>query len=411
MTRVVQDTAAVPSSMPRLGRLMAAYSGAQLVLAVCVTGAMQVMLPNQIAEVAGEHKVAVFGLVTGVGAVANMIAQPVSGALSDRTATRFGRRMPWLVGGAAGGLVALAVLGSATTVLWIAVCWGLMQLCVGAMTAPLSAVVPDGAPVEKRGLVSALGGIGMFVGALAGVAVAAAFGERLPTGYLTLGGLLAVGCALCAALAGERPGTRSAGAGLQWRLPHVADHPDFAWAFLARFLIVLGYQALLSYLRYILSDYIGLSVSEANAAMPTLAAVVTIAVLAGLLPVAILSDRMGRRKVFVVVASLVIAGSAAIPLVWPTLNGLYVSLAIAGLGIGGYAGVDQALMTQVLPRAEDSGRDLGLLNIANNGAQVLAPLAASLVIAFCGGYPVLYASAIVLAVLGAVAIVPIKSVR
>jgi MFS family permease len=67
-------------------------------------------------------------------------------------------------------------------------------------------------------------------------------------------------------------------------------------------------------------------------------------------------------------------------------------------------------MTQVLPNASDAGKDLGVLNIAQAGGQVVAPLVASVVIG-AAGYPALYGFAAVLAALAALAILPIKSVR
>ena len=40
-----------------------------------------------------------FGLVTGVGAAVSVFANPAFGAISDRTTSRFGRRVPWVVAG------------------------------------------------------------------------------------------------------------------------------------------------------------------------------------------------------------------------------------------------------------------------------------------------------------------------
>jgi MFS family permease len=84
---------------------------------------------------------------------------------------------------------------------------------------------------------------------------------------------------------------------------------------------------------------------------------------------------------------------------------------ISGLGFGCYMAVDNALFTEVLPRNEDAGKDLGIANIAAALPQVLAPAVAGLVIAVTGGYQGLFAVALVLAVAGALCIIPIRSVR
>src|SRR5689334_4694310 len=75
------------------------------------------LLPNQVQAIAGSaHKVAVLGWVTGIGAAVAMISNPVSGALSDRTTSRFGRRHPWTVCGALAGAAALALLAGQSTI-------------------------------------------------------------------------------------------------------------------------------------------------------------------------------------------------------------------------------------------------------------------------------------------------------
>jgi len=107
---------------------------------------------------------------------------------------------------------------------------------------------------------------------------------------------------------------------------------------------------------------------------------------------------------------VIVAISAVIPIFAPTVTGALVAVALGGVGFGIYLAVDQALMTQVLPNSTDAGKDLGVLNIAQAGGQVIAPLIASLVIGLAG-YPVLYGFAAVMAVLAALAILPIKGVR
>ncbi|MFC9489029.1 MFS transporter, partial [Streptomyces hydrogenans] len=80
-------------------------------------------------------------------------------------------------------------------------------------------------------------------------------------------------------------------------------------------------------------------------------------------------------------------------------------------GFGCYMAVDTALVTMVLPKAEDAARDMGVLNVANAGPQIVAPFVASAVVSIGGGYTPLFLVAAVLSVLGALAVRPIRSVR
>ncbi len=84
---------------------------------------------------------------------------------------------------------------------------------------------------------------------------------------------------------------------------------------------------------------------------------------------------------------------------------------VNGLAFGCYMAVDTALVTMVLPKAEDAARDMGVLNIATAGPQIVAPFIASVIVSLSGGYTALFVVAAVLAVAGAPAVKPIRSVR
>ena len=125
-----------------------------------------------------------------------------------------------------------------------------------------------------------------------------------------------------------------------------------------------------------------------------------------------LSDRLGRRKVFVIVASLVMAGAMVVPLVMPTITGMIIFTALNGLGFGCYMAVDGALMSEVLPSEGTFAKDLGVLNIAGALPFSLAPALAPAILALSGGsYGVLFTVAGGCAIVGAAAIWPVKGVR
>jgi MFS family permease len=124
----------------------------------------------------------------------------------------------------------------------------------------------------------------------------------------------------------------------------------------------------------------------------------------------ILSDRTGRRKLPVTVAGLVMAVGAALLALWPSWPAAMAAAAITGLGYGVYLSVDAALVTQVLPTAAARAKDLGIINIANSGPQVLAPAVAAPLVSQLGGYRSLYLSVAVITVLGSLFVQRIRSV-
>ena len=368
-------------------------------------GPIQVLLAQQAEAVDAAHKETVLALVTGLGAAVSTVLNPVWGAFSDRTVLRIGRRLPWVLGGLVVGVVAMVVLSQATTVLAMCVGWCLAQGGLNAMLAAITATVPDQVPVLQRGAVGGWLAIAQTLGVVLGSGIAMATGS-IAAGYLTTAGLLVVlSLPYCldsrdVALAPEdRPPfdalrfVRSF-----WVSPR--EHPDFAWAWITRFLMNLANALLLLYLLYYLQDAVDLSRKAAEAGvfrLTLLYAVLTVvtAILGG-----IWSDRLARRKVFVTASGYVIAAALLLLAFVHSYPGAYVGAAILGIGFGIYTAVDFALITQVLPTDADRAKDLGVINIANALPQVLAPGVAALVLGLGAGYPTLYVLAALAAVLG-----------
>ena len=125
-----------------------------------------------------------------------------------------------------------------------------------------------------------------------------------------------------------------------------------------------------------------------------------------------LSDRTGRRKIFVLTASTIYGLALFVIALAGDVNGFLVGMAIAGLGFGMYMAVDLALVADVLPDKANAAKDLGVLNIAGALPSSIAPAIAPVILAISSGsYGVLYAIAGLCAIIGAFAILPVKGVR
>jgi MFS family permease len=183
---------------------------------------------------------------------------------------------------------------------------------------------------------------------------------------------------------------------------------DFAWAFGTRFLVQLGNAMATLYLLYFLRDKV--HYADADDGLALLIVIYTAATVLTVVVGGVLSDRTGRRKPSVIVSGYVMAVAAAILAFWPTWTGAIVAAVILGLGFGVYLSVDQALITQVLPAADDRARDLGVINIANSAPQVLGPAIAFPLVSYLGGYPVLYLAAAAVTILGSVLVTRIRGI-
>jgi MFS family permease len=376
-------------------------------------GPIQVLLAQQAAELSPGSKELVFGLVTGVGAAVSVVSNPLFGALSDRTTSRFGRRLPWVVLGALTGAAALLVLAAAETVVVMLLWWCLAQAGLNAMLAAITATIPDQVPVSQRGVVGGWVAVAQTLGVVGGVGIATATGG-VAAGFVATAAAVVVLAVPFVLRSGDLPlgrerrrafGLKELVAGF-WVDPRL--HPDFGWAWLTRFLVNLGNALGTLYLFFYLQDAVGHADPEAGVFVLTgiyAATLVATTVVGG-----IWSDRVGRRRVFVTVAGLVAATASVILAVTQTWPGALVAAVVLGAGYGVYTSVDFALITQVLPEAASRAKDLGVINVANALPQVFAPFLATMLVTLAGGYTSLYLFSAAVCVAGSVLVYRIRGV-
>jgi MFS family permease len=373
---------------------------------------IQVLLPEQIASIALSDKENVLGLVTALGAAAAVVVNPLAGALSDRTTLPgYGRRHVWTLGGALLGALSLVFLSRQHTVPGVALGWIAAQTCFNAMLASLTAAVPDRVPVGQRGAVSGWVGIPQVLGLVLGVVLVTAVVSGTANGYVAVAiavALLALPFALSTPDDPLPRAYRPAGGLLAGMWVSPRRHPDFAWAWLTRFLVQLGNALGTLYLLYFLTDRV--HHPDPQTGLLTLILVYTAALVATTVVAGRRSDRTGRRKVFVVYSGMVMAVAALLLAAWPVWPVAVAAAAILGAGYGVYVAVDAALITQVLPRAANRAKDLGVINIANSAPQVLGPALSAPIVVHLGGYPVLYLVTALVTLAGSVLVRQIRSV-
>ncbi|MFF9144703.1 MFS transporter [Streptomyces sp. NPDC014861] len=379
-------------------------------------GPLQILLAQQaegFAPGSGLSKESLLAWVTGVGAVVSLAANPLFGALSDRTVSRHGRRTPWIVAGSAGGALSLLLLGAADAVWMLFVGWCLVQLTLNAAFAAVTAAVPDRVPRGQRGVVGGWLGAAQILGVVAGTGLATAVGG-IGAGYAACAVFTLLGVAPYVLRhpdlrldAAYRPAWswRRFAAGF-WLSPRA--YPDLAWAWLTRFLINLSNALVLLYLFYYLRDR--LHHPDPGTGVLILTAVNGVTLLATVVAGGVWSDRIGRRKPFVLWSGVLMAAATGMLAGWQTWNGALVAAALLGIGFGVFTSVDFALMTDVLPTAHDRGKDLGVINVANALPQVAAPALAAPLVTHLGGYRALYLVSAALGLAGAVLVRRIRDV-
>ncbi len=188
---------------------------------------------------------------------------------------------------------------------------------------------------------------------------------------------------------------------------------DFGWAWLSRVFFTTGSCFLQAYQPFFLLDALHMSPADVPHLMFRSTLVQAAMVVIWSLISGRLSDRTGLRKPFVMAGSTLQGLGLWVIAFSHSYSMLLLGVGLVGMGHGVYEGVDLALVTDVLPdRARHAAKDLGLLNIANTLPQVIAPLAAPVILAISrGDYLLLFAVAGAVAVLGSVFLLPLKNVR
>ncbi len=392
------------------------------VLLTLYVAVLNVLLPNQIENIDPIAKATNLGIIFAITSIFSTTITPLSGALSDRTRTRFGRRTPWILFGALIGGAAIIAIPYMPGLVGITAAWLVATVALNSMQTPITTVIAERFTPGERGMVSGVVGAAMTCGVSAGTVFGGMFAHDLHLAYFVLGVGIITACCAFVLLNPEHKTEAAAPAPLRlgaflrsfWVSPR--EHPDFAWAFMGRFTIYMGYQAIVTYLLYILQDHIGLTQAQANVTIARLATITFVALAFSGLVSGWLSDKLGRRKPLVFIAALFIAAAVAAPLVAPTMQGMIIYAGLIGIGYGAFMSVDLALMTQVLPKgsgsSDSTGKDLGILATAINVPQIISPvLSAALLGATGNNYALLFIAAGAFVFIGAFLVLPIRSVR
>ncbi len=393
--------------------------------------------------------VVALSIVQGIGAIAAMIANPLIGRLSDRTTSRWGMRRPWILISSAIFAVGMLLLAfGPADLVWLTIGWAITQTGFNGMLAVYVALLPDQVPERLRGRVSATLGIAQNLATLAAVWLIGLFAAgtiRFDDGGSVVGGepsspmrfLVPLAIALITALLLffalariDRRMDRSqvtpftAGTFFGSFVFNPRKNPDFTWAFVSRAFFMLGIAYLIVYQAPYWEGHLGFRGGDLDQAvlwgtLATVGGTVISGYIAGRL-----SDRMQRRKAFVLGSALLYAASLVVLSAVPgDSSGLWLALAgffVGGIAQGIYFGIDLALVTDVLPNREaDAAKDLGVFNIASAGPQFIAPFIAPVFLGLSlfgnaegqHNFVALFVFAAVCSAIGALLVLPIRSVK
>jgi MFS family permease len=368
-----------------------------LYIALMTPGIM--LLPFKLMEIDPTGYTASFGLVSGISALFALIGNPLGGAISDRTNISFGRRRTWILIGSLIGSASLLWIGKASSVWEILIATCFLQFFLNFVGAAYTSLIPDQVSVEKQGTISGLMGLSLPIGMVIGMGTMMAMTSAPSfTKWLIVAIFGAVGAVVSTFLIRDgkveiekleiETETLSFKEKMNKIYPNPRKYPEFSWAIVSKFLLMMGYFSIL-YLSVMLVNRLGMDQTEASNSvgvinMIGLAGAAIASVLGG-----IFSDRIKKQKPFLFLSAVAIVIGLLIFAFVPSYTAVIVAVAILGIGQGCFGAVDTALVARILPNKLDASKDFGILNVANALPQSIIPALAPLLLNI-GGWTFFY---------------------
>ncbi|MEZ0395743.1 MAG: MFS transporter [Anaerolineales bacterium] len=329
------------------------------------------------------QKNTVLGLMTFAGLIIAMIVQPLSGWLSDRWVSRFGRRRPLIVIGTLFDFVFLSILGWAGGLTWLVIGYLGLQFSSNIAHGPAQGLLPDRVAPQKLGLASA---IKTVVDMAALIVASLAAGNLLDPAsrdparvLIVVMAVMFVSTLITVLFTPEEPTSaetvqRAALAARQTQAarprPDFKAHASYWWLIAERFLFLFGIYGIQQFAQYYIGDV--LKAENPVQATGNLMAALTVGLLILALTGGWLADRLGAKRVLAA-ASLLTGLGCLLLLLADTVGMLTLYGSVVGAGVGLFLTANWALANRLAP-AENAGLFIGLTNIATAGSGAVGRL-------------------------------------
>ncbi|MBO1269002.1 MFS transporter [Arthrobacter cavernae] len=363
----------------------------------------------------------IVGNVLGYGAIGAFLGNSLFGRLSDRSRSRFGMRRPYMIAGVLVMAGAFFMIAVAADVWMLALGWFVAQFGANAAYGPFTATLADQLPEKQHARVSALIGIMQNVAIFAATWIASLLSSNILAMFMVpavIGVIAVVAYAfvLPDKVQREKPEPFRFGMLAKTFWVNPVKYPDFGFAWWSRFLVIAANMLFITFRFPYVMNRMGVPAEEVPAVVSQGVLWYTITLIASGYIAGWLSDRIGRRKVFVFASSAIFAVGTYMLLHIDSVGQFYLVEAFIGIGYGIYMSIDLALVLQILPNTKERGKDLGVFNIANALPSSLAPFIGAWLLALgaTGGMPnyeLLLIAAALAALAGAFIILPIKKVK
>lgn len=353
-----------------------------------------------------------FSALTTVGLLLALIVQPIAGAISDRSLSRFGRRRPMMVQWSLVCALLLSALAFAPNFPILFVVYCLLQIASNMAHGPAQGLIPDLVPPAHHGAAS---GVKTFLdnatlvmaGLLTGTVLLSISSDlyhsaRVAIFAIILLLLFFLGVTVFTTretpLRREELPQESLRQAVVHSLSVIGNAADlwredraYAWLVLVRLLFLAGVNLVANYGQFYFKDIVLAgdphAAQRAPQLMGQLLIIVALMLILVSVPAGVLSDRWGRRVVSAVGASIALGGSLYLLFIRNltlfrvgdlAITDLTVTGTLIGMGVGIFFAVNWAWATDLISH-QQAARQLGISNLATAGAGVLAAIGGPLI--------------------------------
>jgi MFS family permease len=327
------------------------------------------------------------GLLTFSGLAVAAFTQPIWGALSDRTRTPWGRRLPFLLGGSLVNVLLFFVVALTGEIWLLALSIVAIQISSNAIQGAYQGFIPDQVPAVQHGVAASVKSLmevpAVVVGPLvAGLVLGLAslpVTTRILMAMGILQGLYIVVASVTFWQVRSTP-TPASGADRQtiWQTVRNTFRidwevtSDLRWWLVNRALFWCALLILRTFLINYVEQVLVLSPEEAQRVTGIISFMLGLLIFVILLPSGYIIDRVGARAVLLFSGWLATAGTVIL-VTARSLAPMFGAGALIGLGGGFFVTASWALATRLVPR-KGAARYLGIANLATAAGSAAARL-------------------------------------
>lgn len=378
-------------------------------------------LPALLQRLDAPHKIELVAFFSTCGMIVAALSNMVAGALSDKTKSRFGKRAPWIVGGAFVFMLAMIGASLSPNIPTLLISWMIGQSALNFIVAPMVAWL-DFAPKDGQATASsAYGGLGMALGNNGFNVVGAMFLGQFRLGFIIFGVFAFVGTLIAVLIVHEPSNLDDTTTTQKAEKPKLSWHDiktifpgwsvgrDYYLALMGKLFQGVGNFAITGYILYIMTDFLHRGSQTQSSIQLINVIMLVFGIFMGFVAGPV-SDKFKILKWPVGLSTIFLALGALALFFFRNEAGIIIYAFAAGIGMGMWNSLDNLLNLEVIPDPDRVAFFLGVYNLGNTITQAIAPVLAAAVISFFG-FSAIFIVSFVFSLVGGILMLSIKSVK